>query len=458
MLVSGLHGLFLGDDGFIPLVFSALLTALVGLFPVIFVPRSRYLNDREGHVIVLFSWLSISVFGMLPYLFYGGPFHVASAWFESVSGFTTTGATILDDVESLPRSLLLWRSLTHWLGGIGVVVFMLVLLPDRGSARMVLSRSEVSSMARRDFHWRSSMLLWVMTSAYVGMTFLEFILLYASGIPGFDALNLAFSTIATGGFAVRNASVAAFGNFSAEVLISVFMFLASVHFGLVYGLALGRLRAFFRAPVVRFFLLAVASFSVVIALGEVSLYGSFLRSLHNAIFVVLSHLSTTGFTLVETQVWSSSSHYLLLMTFFMGGCAGSTAGGVKLDRIQIMFASFRSYLRGLVHPDAVVSTRVGDYYVSSAEVRNVFYFVLIYVTFVIVGGVVVSLHGFELFTSMSLSATCMGNAGPLVGIMSSFSSLSFLPVTLQLFLPLLMFLGRLEIFGVLILFSRSSWR
>ncbi len=235
MLVSFVVALIEEDSGQVPLLFSMLITTLVGAFPFVFVRAESTISSREGYAIVVFSWVAVCFFGMIPYVLWGGEFNLSGAWFEAVSGFTTTGATILDDIEALPHSMLLWRSFTHWFGGMGVVVFALVVLPSMGSAQLTLSRSEVSSIARQDFKYRSKKMLRVMASSYLGLTGLIFVGLVLSRLPIFDALNLAFSTVSTGGFAVTNASIAAYHNIRAEWILVLGMFVSSLHFGLLFS-------------------------------------------------------------------------------------------------------------------------------------------------------------------------------------------------------------------------------
>ena len=283
------------------MLFSVLITTLVGIFPFVFVKAEPTISNREGYAIVVFSWLAACFFGMIPYVLWGGEFNLSGAWFESVSGFTTTGATILDDVEALPPSLLFWRSCTHLLGGMGVVVFTLVVLPSMGSAQMTLSRSEVSSIARQDFKYRNKKMLRVMATSYLGLIILITGCLILANIPIFDAVNLAFSTVATGGFAVTNTSIAAYNNPAAEWILTFGMFMASLHFGLLFSLFTPRWRNVFQSPIVRIFssVVLVATLAIFLSL----LFQSDLpaaTALRAAAFQVTSVISTTGYASVDT--------------------------------------------------------------------------------------------------------------------------------------------------------------
>jgi len=448
-----------GDDGQVPLLFSAIITALVGLFPVVFVPSSSSLNPKEGYAIVVCSWVAVCFFGMVPYLLWGHAFDFSAAWFESVSGYSTSGATILDDVESLPHSLLLWRSLTHWIGGIGVVVFVMAMHLLYGNARMTLLRTEVSPMARQDFRYRSKVMLRVMVSIYLGVTLVAFGALILTGIPIFDAVNLSFSAVSTGGFAVTNQSIASYQNTGAEVVLIVAMLISSIHFGLLFGLLSGQVKNFFRAPIVRFFLILVLLVSLSVAIDLVVRTDlSAARAFHLSLFHVVSILSTTGFATYDIGTWPSFALFLLLTISFFGACSGSTAGGIKLDRLMIAYGAFRATLRRKQSPSAVVPVHSGGFVVDSQLVSHTLLFIVLYMVTVAVGGLIFSMAGHDMVTSLSVSVASMGNVGLTVGSLGPFDSYGFLGPACRLTSSGLMLLGRLEIFGLLLIFFPSSWK
>lgn len=459
MLICFGVALYFGDGGRVPLLFGALITALVGLFPLVFVPSVSQISSKEGYAIVVFSWLFVCFFGMIPYVLYGGEFNFSAAWFEAVSGFTTTGATILNDIEALPRSLLLWRSLTHWIGGMGVVVFALVVLPSMGRARMTLSRTELSRIARQDFRYRSRKMLHVMGTTYLSLTLLTTLSLWLVEIPLFDALNLSFSSVATGGFAIKNASVAAYANPSAEWILIISMFLSSLHFGLLFGLFLGRFRSLFRSPVVRFFAIFVVITALLIALN---CYGEYFTvwsdSLRHAFFQVVSIISTTGFASVDYSLWPAFSLLILIFLMAVGGCSGSTSGGIKADRIVILLATFRTSTHRLRHPNAVVNVRVGKLSLAPEETHEVLLYICAYFAIVLLSTLILTFGGMDIVLSLSSSFSSMGNVGPGIGSMGSFDSFSFLPTYARILLSLLMLLGRLEIWGLLLVFFPSYWK
>lgn len=459
MLLSFGVSLYYRDQGALPLLFGALITALLGVFPAVFVPSVSRISNREGYAIVVLSWLAVCFFGMIPYILYGGEFGFSGAWFESVSGFSTTGATILNDIEALPSGLLFWRSLTHWIGGMGVVVFALVVLPGLGKAQMTLSRMEVSAIARQDFRYRSKTMLRVMASIYLGLTFLTVFLLWAVDVPLFDALNIGFSAVATGGFALKNYSLLAYSNAAAELILIGVMLLSSVHFGLLFGLVLGRVKAFYRSPILRYFLLFVTVATLVVAINcHGSVFPTWGESFRHAAFQVVSVVSTTGFASADFSLWPSFSILFLLLLSAVGGCSGSTAGGVKVDRIAILTSSLRTMIHRLQHPNAVVAVRVGKVHLDMQEVNTVLLYILAFFSTVLLATVIFTLGGLDVITSFCSSLSCMSNVGPALGAMGSFDSFAFMPAYGRVILSLLMLLGRLEIYGLLLVFFPSSWK
>ena len=459
MLVSLILALYMNDSGQIPLLFSVLITTLVGIFPFLFVKAEPSISNREGYAIVVFSWLAACFFGMIPYVLWGGEFNLSGAWFESVSGFTTTGATILDNVEALPPSLLFWRSCTHLFGGMGVVVFTLVVLPSMGNAQITLSRSEVSSIARQDFKYRNKKMLRIMALSYFGLIALIMGALILASIPAFDAVNLAFSTVATGGFAITNASIAAYNNPAAEWILTFGMFISSLHFGLLFSLFTPRWRNFFRSPIVRIF-------GLVILFSTLSIFLTLLlqsdlplaTALRAAAFQVSSVISTTGFASVETLFWPQLTFLLLILLSFSGGCSGSTAGGMKIDRIAIVVATVRSILLKQRHPQAIIPIHVGKVHIDEQVAKNAALYIILHLSIVTVATAYFCATSAPLGESFTTSVSFMSNVGPAIGTMSSFDSYSYLSHVSRFFASLLMLLGRLEIFGLLLIFFPSSWK
>lgn len=447
--------LAIGDGSWSIFFYSALIPLLVGLLPMIFVPRERQLTEREGYFVVVYAWLSVCFFGMIPYALYGEPFDLAAAWFESVSGFTTTGATFLSDVESLPKSLLLYRALTHWVGGMGVVVFVLLVSPSLGRARMTLSRSELSQIARQDYRQGTGKMLEQMGIVYLGLTLATMLCLLVFDVPLFDSIILSFSTVATGGFASKTMSVAAYDSVYVEGVLILFMVISSLHFGMLYSAFRGNWRIFFRSRVLRM-LLAVLGVSIAAVTLDLHFSSSkgWAASFRESSFMLVSIMSTTGFATHDANLWPHFSQLILMAVLVIGGCSGSTAGGIKVDRLLIMFAGLRAYIRHLQHPQAVVRTRVGREIITEESVISTFVFLLSYVAVLISHTMFITLMGIDMKTAFSTSLACLSNAGPGLGQLSSFDSYSMFSGLAHVSYGLLMIVGRLEIFGLLIVLQK----
>lgn len=448
--------LYCQDTAFIPLLITAFLTTAAGAFPLIFVPHTNQISTDEGFAVVLLSWLSTCLLGALPYVMWGGEFSFVNAVFESVSGFTTTGATVLQNVEALPHGLLFWRSSTHWLGGIGVVLIALVILPSLGSAKLRLSKASVSSLARVDeLRLTNRQIVRMILKVYIGLTVLQIILLVIAGMNLFDAVNHSFATIATGGFSTRNQSVMAFHNVAVEIIISVFMFLSSLNFAVLYAAIVGRFSSLFKSPVVRyfFFIMMFGVIAVTIDLKLAGLYPTWAQSLRYASFQVITTASTTGFAAASNAAWPAFS--VLLMYFFMiqCGCAGSTAGGAKADRVLIFFRTVRTQIKQMKHPNAAIPVKINRTVVPDDVVTEANVFLVCYILIGFIGALLLTLTGEDILTSTSASYTCLGNVGPGFGKVYSLGNYSGITTFGKYVLSGLMLLGRVEIFLFAVLFS-----
>ena len=446
--VSLLNG---NDSALAALTISFLITFIVGIFPFIFVRETPAITLKEGYVIIFLSWLLSFIFGMLPYALWGGPFTLQNAWFESVSGFTTTGATILDDVEALPRSLLFWRASTHFIGGLGVVVFLLLLIPGSNQMKIRLTNMELTSLSRGGYSTRTNKTVYIFAYVYLGLLVLSFVAYILAGMPVFDAVCHAMSVSATGGFSSRNASIAAFDSRWIEGITMVFMYLSSIHFGLVYLSVVTHSLRPLRNPVVRFYTISIVIVAVVVGAG---LKGNAIcptwgNALWNGLFETLCVTSTSGFAILDNAQWPLWIVMVLMFSAVMCGSAGSTSGGVKVDRIILLFKSVGRRVNRILHPSSVNEVRMGKRLLLDEEVSPHLLYLALY-GFLIAVSVALSLFvGVDHQNSFIASVTSLGNVGPAYGELGTMGSFNGVPLLGKLIFTIDMFLGRTEIYPAL---------
>ncbi len=448
------------DSSFYPLLLSALLTALLGAFPLIFVGRQEQINSKEGYCIVVGSWLIACIVGMFPYLMWGGEFSLINAWFESVSGLTTTGATILRDVEALPRGLSFWRMSSTWIGGIGVVMFALLILPSMGRSKKMLSNVELSSMAKDDYHYRTQRIVQILLVVYCGLTLLSLLLLKMAGMNWFDALAHAMSAAATSGFGTKNLSIAYFDSPLIEAILIGEMALAGIHFGLIYSTVTGRANNILRSEVARSYLvfLLAGSLLIAVSLWLADLYPDLLTSLRYAAFQFVSLVTTSGFATADTTLWTSFAIILLIFGSVVCACAGSTSGGIKMNRLLLAVKMLRARLKLQQHPNAIIRVRVDGVLQEDETVHTAMIFIVTYMLLILAGTLFNTLFGADLETGFTAAVACIGNVGPGFGEVGSMSNYAGLPAVLKFSSSALMLLGRLEIFGLIQLFFIKWWR
>lgn len=448
------------DSGFYPLLLSSLLTALLGAFPLIFVDRVEQLSSKEGYCIVVSSWLLACFVGMFPYLIWGGEFTLVNAWFESVSGYTTTGASILTDVEALPRGMLFWRSCSTWLGGVGVVMFALLILPSLGTNKALLTNVELSSMAKHNYHYKASMIAQILLFIYVGITCCSTVALKLAGMNWFDALTQSMSAVATSGFSTKNASIAYFDSVAVEIILIITMLLASLHFGVIYATITGKRNNLFRSEVSRcyFLIVAVAVVLVTLSLYFGDIYPTIPKALRYASFQVVTLISTTGFATADTNLWTPMAIVLLIFVSIVCGCAGSTTGGIKTDRFLLAIKTLRMRFSLQQHPNAVMHARIDGNVLEEKVVNTAMTFIVAYFILMFIGTIVGTMCGVDLETSFTASVACIGNVGPGFGEVNSMGTYAGLPSVMKFSSTMLMLLGRLEIFGLVQLFFLKWWR
>ena len=454
MAVSLLYG-----ESPIPFLCSILIILAAACVPVfLFKPKSTDFFAREGFFTVGLIWVLFGVFGALPFRFSGqfGPY--IDCLFETISGFTTTGATILTAIEGLPMGLLFWRSFTHWLGGMGVLILTAALLPFLGISSNFLIRAESPGPVKSKLVPRASQSSKILYAIYLALTVLQALCLRLAGFNWYDAITHAMSTAGTGGFSRMNSSIGSFGNPAAEIIITVFMLLFSVNFSVYFLILTGKAKQALKSDELRFFLVMVAASTAAIAWNIRDVYHTVGDCLRYAAFQVASIVSTTGFASANYDLWPEFSKMLLIVLTFVGACAGSTGGGIKCSRILILLRSARREVRSIIHPRAVSVVKLDGATLSEATLHTTQCYFIINLFLVFGTAIVVGLDNFSFGTTLTAVITCISNVGPgleLVGPAGNFAAFSVLS---KLVLSFLMVLGRLEMYPILVLFSRSAWK
>lgn len=449
------------DSAYTPLIMSSLLTLLIGCFPLIFVPRSDHISQKEGYCIVVGAWIVSSIVGMFPYLMWGGEFTPINAWFESVSGFTTTGASILNNIEALPRGLLFWRMVTSWVGGIGVVMFALVILPSIGKSKMMLSHFELSSLAKDNFNlYRTPTVVRIILSVYVGLTIVSTLVLKLCGMTWFDAVCHAMSACSTCGFSTKNLSIGWFNSATIEMVLVVIMIISGIHFGLIFATLTRKRNNIFRSETTRtyFSVIAISALIIGISLWAADIYPSLFGSLRSALFHTVSLITTTGFATTDCNTWTSVAILILMFCSFVCACAGSTSGGLKMDRLLVAVKMLRNRLRSQQHPNAIFRTKVDGIPQDKEMLNGVMVYIVAYMLLILIGAFTNTLLGADLMTGFSASIACVSNVGPGFGEVGTMDNYSLLPALMKFNLTALMLFGRLEIFGLIQLFFIRWWR
>jgi trk system potassium uptake protein TrkH len=442
---------------------AAAIAAAIALVPVLTFPRDKDISNKEGFSIVVGAWLASCVVGMLPYLLWdglwGGPFDLSKAWYESVSGFTTTGSTIIGNVEAMPAGLLFWRSCTHWIGGAGVVMFAMLIMPLLGRSRMMVSHVEMSSLARDDYKYTSTKIIRILLTVYLGLTGACCLLLKVAGMGWFDAVNHAMSTVATGGFSTRAMSLASWDSAWIEGVTIFFMAVAGIHFGVIFSTLTGRRNNVFRSEVVRYWMFCLVAITLVVAASVTAngTYG-FGEALRFASFQTVSTATTTGFVTADANLWGPLSMVVLTMAGIQCACAGSTSGGLKADRVWLAMKVLRHQIRQQQHPNAVIRIKMNGVTQESSALGFTILFMVAYFFLLGLGTVVFSVWGYDAVSAFSMTVSSLGNVGTGFGAAGGFSGADHLPAGLMWFSTLLMLLGRLEIFGLLQLFMIRWWR
>ena len=432
----------------------------LGIVLRILFTRAETINFKSIILSVVFTWIVTAVIGALPYFFSGAISSFVDCFFESMSGFTTTGATILEDIEVLPKSILFWRSFTHWLGGMGVVLLIIAILPSFGVKGMQLFQAEVSGGSiNQKIHPRVKKVAMTLWAVYLLLTFFQILFLMLGGLNLFDASVHTFGTVATGGFSSKNASVGFYDDIYVQYVIIAFMFLAGINFILYCRFLLGDRTAIFKNKEVKIYALIILIFSAIITFniwGKV--YQGFEQAFRSAIFHVTSIVTTTGYITTDFDTWPSLAKMVLFVAMFIGGCAGSTGSSVKIIRVYVLIKSAFIELFRSIHPFAVKNIYVENEAVPAETVRKIIGFFVVYLLIFFTGSIVLSFFDLDMVSALTASAASLGNIGPGLGLVGATEPYSFLPSVAKIILTFLMLLGRLEIFTLFVIFTPAFWK
>lgn len=448
-----------------PLIISSAITIVCGLVLKLYTRKSEdaEIKKREGYLIVALGWISMAIFGSLPYIISGAIPNIANAFFETVSGLTTTGASILNNIEEIPKGILFWRSLTQWIGGMGIIVLTIAILPLLGVGGMELFASEAPGPTKDKIHPRikeTAKRLWFI---YVGLTLIEAILLmYPGGMNLFDAVNHSLTTMSTGGFSTKQASIAYYNSAIIDYIIIIFMFIAGTNFTLLYFGFKFKFKKFWENDEFKWYfgtillLTLVVIPSVMVAQSGLNL--GFEKSFRDALFQVTSIITTTGFASADFTTWGAFVTFLFFLLLFTGASAGSTSGGMKLVRIVLLMKNGFLEFKRRLHPNAVVPVHLNGQGVPNTIIYNLLAFVFLYLSTFVIGSLVVTFLGVEFMEAVSAVATSIGNVGPGIGSIGPSYSFSHLPDSSKWVLSILMLMGRLELFTIAILFTPYFWK
>ncbi len=445
------------EESPLPFLYSILIIAAVGSL-LSALPCRDHFFAREGFFAVGLIWLLMGVFGAFPFWFSGYFPSFVDCLFESISGFTTTGASILTQIEGLPYGILFWRSFTHWLGGMGVLVLTVALLPSLGAHSQYLMQAETPGPVPSKLTPKTSQSSRILYSIYCVLTLLQVIALQLTGMPFYDSVVTAFATAGTGGFSVLNASIGGYGNPAAEIIITVFMLLFATNFSIFFLIVTGRFRQAMKSDELRFFFATVA-LSIALITGNIyHMYHSVLDSLRLAAFQVASIISTTGFATANFDIWPEFSRMLLVILMLMGACAGSTGGGMKSSRILLIFKGVTREIKQIIHPRSVNIVKLDGKVMTEATLHSTLVFLGAYILVIFAGSLVVALDNFSFGTTFTAVLACISNIGPGLELVGPMGNYSIFSATSKCVLSLCMIIGRLEIFPILVLFSRNAWK
>nr|MBE6545377.1 TrkH family potassium uptake protein [Oscillospiraceae bacterium] len=443
-------------DALFAFLISALICLGIGWLCVLKKPEKTTIYAREGFVIVSLSWILLSLFGALPFMFCGTTANFVDALFETASGFTTTGSSIFREVESLPKAILMWRSFTHWIGGMGVLVFIMAFLPLGGGQNMHIMRAESPGPEVSKLVPKVKQTALILYSIYFALTVIQTVTLLISGMSFFEAINTAFATAGTGGFGIRNDSFASFSAVQ-QIIVTIFMLVFSINFNSYYLALRLKFKDAFNAEV-RAFLLIVTAAIAIVTINIHQSYGSVGEALRHAAFSVSSLISTTGFATENFDLWPALSKTVLVLVMFIGACAGSTGGGMKVSRILIIFKGFIREIYTLIHPKQVKKISIDKRPVDREVVRSVNAYLACYILVFAISLLLITLDNRDLVTNFTAVAATINNIGPGLSEVGPAANFADFSIFSKLVLTFNMIAGRLELFPMLILFSPATWK
>ena len=474
MLLAIPFSLYYKENAIWGILNAGLVTISIGALLFFFNnPKNKNLQKKEGYLIVTLGWLILSFTGALPYLFSGAIPNIPDAIFETISGYSTTGSSILQDIESMPKSILFWRSATHWIGGMGIIVLTIAILPLLGIGGMQLFMAEAPGPSADKLHPRiteTAKRLWYI---YVGLTFVQFLLLKVAGMNWYDALNHAMATVSTGGFSTKNSSAAHWNHMPAvQYIIIFFMFIAGTNFVLTYFALKGKVKKVLQSEEFKYYGLGILSISAIISLTIIffqdpnlittidhpMVYGKVESAIRHSLFSVISVVTTTGFVTADFTMWNYFITGIFFALFFVGGSAGSTSGGVKIVRHIVMLKNSFLEFKKTLHPNAIIPVRHDGKAVKQNIVFNILSFFILYMFIFIIGTVTLTFLGLDITSAFGAAASSLGNIGPAIGSVSPVDNFAHLSNGAKWFCSFLMLIGRLELFTVLILFTPFFWK
>ena len=459
LLIPFFVALFYGQGDANAFLYTVLLMIPIALILIKIKGKKNEIYAKEGFLTVGLAWIVISFFGALPFVFSGAIPSLVDAFFETSSGFTTTGASILTEIQSLPKGILFWRSFTHWVGGMGFLIFILALMPTFSGNTIHLLKAESPGPTPGKIVPKIKQTAKILYAIYFVLTLIETIFLKSAGLSWYDSIIHALGTAGTGGFSNMNASVAAFNNPAVEWIITIFMLLFGVNFVLYFQLIRGNVKAFFKSEELKWYLIAVFASIIIIAVNIIPFnHGDVTKSIRDSAFQVSSIVTTTGYATVNFNLWPTLSKVILIMLMFMGAMAGSTGGGIKTIRIVIIFKAIRREIDKILHPRRVKSVKIDRNVVEEETISGVFLFIFAYIIISLIAIFIVSFDNFDVTTTVTSVIATLSNIGPgleMVGPAGNFSAFSDLS---KLVLSFCMLAGRLEIYPMLILFSPSLWK